>query len=1731
VRRRKVLLLASLRFEHAADPDSARLVRGYCVASLESAKGRPAAGVSAEEHAETVAMASRSVAKLLDAATPPLAFQLRGVDINDQKAVDAAIVRAARTAWDTAERDGRLLEDPGPAYAADAAEVTMAKNHVISKCPCCSRRVLDFCQGDAGTFYFGKRHSPDFVLAPLELEQHVKRVWNNEREVCELVFGLKGRSVRAGADPFNHSMFFVSSVLVTPARLRPSSNLTVTGTSAEHPQNIFYQRILQLIEDLVAMQQEEAAGANASEDDYDASEAAHTGAAAAIARKKLLASASRKETSAKAILDMQRALMDLYDSPGGDAMKNGGAMGIRQQLESKQGLFRMHMMGKRVNFSCRSVIGPDAFLDTNEVGIPESFAKLLTIPETVTPHNLARMQAAVRNGPDVYPGANAVEDWTRNGALQIVKFRSSKNRRLLEAQAKLLVRNAHQRNSLNAKQPRSSIGGDGNGDESAIDGENLSGVGDDAVLPKRVLRHLRDGDIVLFNRQPTLHRVSMMAHKVRVLPGDRTIRFHYANCQSYNADFDGDEMNVHVPQDDIARSEAIQLMLCDNHYIAPTSGAPIRNLIQDHIIATSLITNRDTFLRRDVFANLLYSATERIMSGEHHSSATRYVLPTPAIVKPHRMWTGKQLISAVLDTVRAGRPGISLESRSRLKSSIVGVEEAQVLFRSGELLRGVLDKSAFGASSFGIVHAVQEAYGSHAAGAFLSAVSRLSTYFLRRHGHTTGVDDLMLLESADKERVETLVARVGQVGEEAAKSVREVFSREDGVASEKTRRVTGASKRKGALVELKAEDAAIALEANDVAAPLGFERTRSLVATMVRSKGAIAEDRLDAAMTGRLNAVASDVNRSIPSGLIKRYPLNGFSLMTETGAKGSAVNSTQISCLLGSTIMEGRRVPRMGGSGATLPCFAPFDPSPNAGGFIASRFLTGITPYEFFFHTMAGREGLLDTSLKTANSGYLQRCLVKHLEGIRMQYDYTTRDSDGSVLQMLYGDDGIDPCKASWLTNKLEWQVENIDALSELQGFSAEHLPKEDKEVAVLKAKLRVAPGVADGATLLEQASPCALARFGVSSETFYGKVEDALSHVKPEDRKRVEAFLHWRYLRGSAEPGDGVGVVAAQSVGEPSTQMTLNTFHHAGSESKHVTLGIPRLRELLMTAAKYPKTPSMTLPVLPHLGEQGAKDMSRLLVNVSLVDLLEMISIRESGVFYSPELGDVAVHKYGIVLSFPDEALYATELGFDFKFILQQVEDRFVPKLQAHFEKELRTLAQTDSLTKTKVKATDLHSASSIAALVAGGSGGMTPVSGSAEASTEVEAAGRDGGENGSENGSDRAVANEGLQKTDKRNRRRAGSGGDPLIEDGASDDDMDEIGDVGSDVGSDMDDFADMDANDRLEAAEMDSNGDGDANKGQGDGEAGGAEEEVSSAEKVRLWREAKRAELERKSMAKTKGKYRLTATASMDPNDTVAAKSKVPRVVETNRKAVTPSSAHQGGNAIEVDKCGDAGEETKVMLTSSSGMVGEAIVSGKRTVELPWILPHEVTGRVRVAELVREAACGIKLAFTDRIMKCFTEETPVDGQTRYAVATEGSNLAAVLDLGDGLIDMNNITTNDMVGILQCYGVEAMRSALVTEFKKIFDAYGIAVDLRHLSLIADYMTKLGGYRGFNRGAMTAVPSTFQQMSFETTMRFMSDAALCGRSDTVFPGPSAAISVGELYTGGTGAFELLSSV
>lgn len=262
---------------------------------------------------------------------------------------------------------------------------------------------------------------------------------------------------------------------------------------------------------------------------------------------------------------------------------------------------------------------------------------------------------------------------------------------------------------------------------------------------KIVMRHMQNGDVMLVNRQPTLHKGSIMAHKVRVLPGEKTLRLHYANCKSYNADFDGDEMNAHFPQSELCRAEAFELMSTNSQFLSMKDGKPLSGLIQDHMVAGVNISVRGRFFTREQYEQLSYNALMHL--------PRRIKLLPPAIRKPQRLWTGKQVFSTILINITpTGSPLLNMQGSSKIKSSDWDDQrsrttnmkpremcESTIIIRGSELLCGVLDKNHYGPSQYGLVHSLYELYGCKISGELLTCLARLFTAFLQQYrGFTLG---------------------------------------------------------------------------------------------------------------------------------------------------------------------------------------------------------------------------------------------------------------------------------------------------------------------------------------------------------------------------------------------------------------------------------------------------------------------------------------------------------------------------------------------------------------------------------------------------------------------------------------------------------------------------------------------------------------------------------------------------------------------------------------------------------------------------------------------------------------------------------------------------------------------------------------------------------------------------------------------------------------------------------
>ncbi|SBT74611.1 RNA polymerase I, putative [Plasmodium ovale] len=1314
--------------------------------------------------------------------------------------------------------------------------------------------------------------------------------------------------------------------------------------------------------------------------------------------------------------------------------KNTRNSGLRDILDKKEGILRKNIMGKRVNYCARTVISPDTFIETNQIGIPMEFALKLTVDEYVTINNLDYIKKIIENGPYIYPGALSYRD-SKGRVFKLSSEYENRMKVIKDIENNLLSKN------------------------------------DKTIV---VHRHARDGDIVIMNRQPTLHKFSIMAHFIKIFKKEKVFRLNYVNCSSYNADFDGDEMNLHLLQTPLARAEATHLMNSDFLFTSFKDGSPLRGLAQDFILGGLHLTSLETFLCRDEYCNLLQCSLNCLLSQKNSfyfgvpnagaagetagetsgeaagggNSATanamgsknlkisnysyldpyasvlnratfRIVTEEPAVLFPKRLWTGKQLITSILKTVidvvavetfgkgdkknyyMANYKGINYVSRAKTDADLWSFDpdkEYEVIIKNSELLQGVLDKLHFGASSNSFVHLCHELFGPKTAAVMLDCFGRLFISFLQLRGTSLSLYDFILKKKARDEKREikkrisftgfylqnlfihsiskSLNADINHMNSYrekkrknyqgdstfAVKKLHELYRQKSSIIQNGKREMsvnwekedhsrsqslcteqqsgkndeayiltllyneienarsencmgkkladeefTGMllpplecilSEEKLCFLEKHVKEAGGAEEAeeaeeagkdnnafassamqrlynalkeptvlhdtgwrgkkvmrviqrvvdflkkarcskrlkvyilfeifqnknvtkyfpslvsflNDFSHEVSNEEVVKNVASNVYLEGAAtrgastrgaAAEGASAIMGGKGGYVKGQERGSLPSSgrvslrpdnwrlsnssnhginsdsetakevemfssiederaiknslvdsfpsfilneeiknlsyimgkyqyyenyikkknkkknnnfeyydmkdiyykteyiinnyftldvnnfnvlidslfqpylckissnsnnlinmknILNKFLYNGFSNMIFTGAKGSKVNYAMICGMLDQQYLDGKRVPRMK-SGKTLPCFHKYDYGARSCGLITDCFLEGLRPQEYFFHCMSGREGLIDTAVKTAKSGYIQRCLIKCMESVILHYDGTVRNEDNTIIQFLYGEDGIDPSKTAYLNSSTDLiRNYNLSFSKYLQGNirdrirSNEGLFRTDGEMRNGRGSSTTTDGrMQNGrgsSTTTEGEMPqiCTYNPYtyiGSVSDTFRKKLSNIVfnqlyfPHADdlPQNFDTLSmSLLKSKYFNSLCSPGESIGILVAQSFGEPATQMTLNTFHLAGTEN--VTMGIPRLKEIFLTS-KLTSKPMIYVPI------KMEEDVFNEIQN-DMCDSAERVKTYINGI------ADKILSSYRSI--FLSEAIYG--VGVDRKLILRNTSE-----------------------------------------------------------------------------------------------------------------------------------------------------------------------------------------------------------------------------------------------------------------------------------------------------------------------------------------------------------------------------------------------------------------------------------------------------------------------------------------
>ena len=822
---------------------------------------------------------------------------------------------------------------------------------------------------------------------------------------------------------------------------------------------------------------------------------------------------------------------------------------IRQRLKGKEGRIRNNLMGKRVDFSARSVITPDPNIDLDQLGVPYKIALNLTYPEKVNNININSLNKLLQNGCESWPCIK-----------NIVK----------------------------------------NGTKTTINNNNYK----DIVLENGdiVNRTLMDDDYVLFNRQPSLHKMSMMAHRVKVMKGN-TFRLNVSVTPPYNADFDGDEMNMHVPQSISCACELRNLVSVNYQIISPRENKPLITVVQDTLLGINKFTKSEkinpidyngyyysentniypiikssisetnvylddtTYLNKSQFMNIICNL-----------STYNGILPNPSRTINIKgidipLWSGKDILSYILP--KNLNVVINNSSYDNNTNDQFNDKLNKIVIENGIIKSGAFDKGTFTKTSKGLIHTIYNDCGPHIASEFINDLQKIVSYFLLIEGFSMGIGDIIADKSINEE-ISKIVDEKKQIEEIMQEIHLNIFENYSGQ--------------------------------ND---NMYFEaKVNSILNSILKKTGDKGLETLD------------QKNRAIN--------------MVNSGSKGKELNIGQMVSCLGQQNVDNQRIPN-GFNDRTLPHYYKYDDSSEARGFVENSFISGQTPQEFFFHAMSGREGLIDTACKTSSTGYIQRKLVKSMEDLYVNNDLSVRNSTGCIYQFIYGEDGMESiniesqglllnkldtdglCKKFLFSDNTNWSdILNKDVYDEMiKNKSYKKILKNNFE-QMLKHKqylYELSNNIDNNINY-----PIDINR--ICKNTCLQKDKDLISNMSPlEIIKRnntlkekifitntfknnniihilIDIHLNPKILitefkiqeyeyniiydniinlfeKSKISPGEMVGIIAAQSIGEPATQMTLNTFHFAGVSAKsNVTRGIPRLTELLHLS-KNMKSPS----------------------------------------------------------------------------------------------------------------------------------------------------------------------------------------------------------------------------------------------------------------------------------------------------------------------------------------------------------------------------------------------------------------------------------------------------------------------------------------------------------------------------------------------------------------------------
>jgi len=578
------------------------------------------------------------------------------------------------------------------------------------------------------------------------------------------------------------------------------------------------------------------------------------------------------------------------NSPGVPPAKHRSGRPLKtiiQRLKGKGGIIRNNLMGKRVNYAARTTISPDMYIGVDEIGVPKDIADTLTIKEKITEYNLEKYKELLKNTDKIK---------------YITRADGTRKKVVLEMKEQLL----------------------------------------EEFAPKYMIeRSLMDGDLVLFNRQPTLHKGSIMAHKVKVTKGN-TFRINGSATQPYNADFDGDEMNVHVPQTPEGITEAKELISLKEQLISSRTGDALIVLMEDAIAGTFMLTFPEMKIPKDLAMYYFHMVgIEDIPKPDFGDSYSGKAIFSALLPKDMNLSFESSEIAGILKSISQDNSVYKLIKK-----------DLNVVIENGILKSGCFGVSGVGKKGAKVVQELHDKYGPDKVIEFYNHLGKISCDLATRKGLSLGLKDYDLPTSFDGFKENKL---------------------DDFFKETKT-------------YEKKYKD-------GNLEQVPGKTIKESFEFYMMKSAAGCKDEIGKYILNQKIGDLFND------------DPKYSALVLALSGAKGSAVNITNICGLWGQVAVREKR-PHRGFSGRVLPNYKKDDEGSLARGFITKSFLKGLSPREAFFHAMGGREGEVDTSVATKVSGYFYRRVSNALRDIIVLPDGTVRTVDNKIIQYKYGDDG-----------------------------------------------------------------------------------------------------------------------------------------------------------------------------------------------------------------------------------------------------------------------------------------------------------------------------------------------------------------------------------------------------------------------------------------------------------------------------------------------------------------------------------------------------------------------------------------------------------------------------------------------------------------------------------------------------------------------------------------------------